>query len=82
MIITHKILFFWKVIPPMYTKLHRMKFGSASKRLFSAREMMPGELHFLLPLLLSCWSLKIWAIIQPVGSAVLFRRELLGFCES
>lgn len=64
-----------------------MKFGSASKRLFSAREMTPGELPcelllFLLLLLLSCWSMKIWAVIQPVGSVVLFHRELLGFCEN
>lgn len=76
--ITHKIPFTWKVMPPIHTKQHKIEFGSAGKGLFPVTEMTLGELHSLLPPLLSCCLLKIWTIVQPMGSAVLFHREFLG----
>lgn len=69
-------------MPPIDTKLHKTKFGSVNKRLFSVREMTLGELHSLLPLLLSCCHLKIWTVIQAIGSAVLFCRESLSLVKA
>jgi len=69
-------------MPPIHTKLRKMKFGSVSKRLFSVREMTLGELHSLFPLLLSCCLLKTWTIGQPTSFAALFCRENLGLVRA